>query len=315
MMHQKTILQSISCSGIGVHSGAPVSITLRPAPKDHGIVFQRVDVLNKPHHETLITASWKNVQKGDFCTKLQNQFGQSVSTIEHLMAALAGHGITNILVEVNGPELPIMDGSASPFLFLIECAGLKGQDAPQKIIKILKEVNVKTDYGFASLSPSSGFSAEATITFSGRDGMDAQTFSSKNLQDSFKKDLARARTYGFYSDVEKLKAAGLARGGSLENAVVFDKGDVLNPEGLRFQDECIRHKVLDMVGDLYLAGAPIQGHFKGQNFGHSLNNMLLHELFSDKSAWAEHYEEEKEPDFSYASSFSHEMPSARPAVA
>ena len=311
-MFQKTILQSISCSGIGVHSGAPVSITLRPAPENYGIVFQRSDILNKPHHETLIAATWKYVQKGDFCTKLQNQFGHSVSTIEHLMAALAGHGITNILIEVNGPELPIMDGSASPFLFLIDCAGIKEQASSQKVIKILKEVTVKTDYGFASLSPASGFSADATVTFSGREGMTAQTFKSKNLFDSFKKDLARARTYGFYSDVEQLKAAGLARGGSLENAVVFDKGNVLNPEGLRFEDECIRHKVLDMVGDLYLAGAPIQGHFKGQNFGHSLNNLLLHELFSDKSTWADHYET-KESDFSFVQSFY--QPTARPAVA
>lgn len=314
-MHQKTILQSISCSGIGVHSGAPVSITIRPAPENYGIVFQRVDLLNKPHHETLITAHWKNVQKGDFCTKLQNKFGHSVSTIEHLMAALAGHGIGNILIEVNGPELPIMDGSASPFLFLIDCAGVKHQKAPQRLIKVLKEVFVKTDYGFASLLPASTFSVDATITFSGRESMKTQTFKSKNLQDSFKKDLARARTYGFYSDVEKLKAAGLARGGSLENAVVFDQGTVLNPEGLRFEDECIRHKVLDMVGDLYLVGAPIQGHFKGQNFGHSLNNTLLHELFSDKSAWSEYYAT-KEPDLSYIpSAFMEQGRSSRPAVA
>jgi len=311
-MFQKTILQSISCGGIGVHSGAPVSITLRPAPENYGIVFQRTDILNKPHHETLIAASWKNVQKGDFCTKLQNQFGHSVSTIEHLMAALAGHGITNILIEVSGPELPIMDGSASPFLFLIECAGFKEQKSPQRVIKILKEVTVKTDYGFASLSPASGFSAEAMITFAGRDGMKAQTFKSKNLHDSFKKDLARARTYGFYSDVEKLKAAGLARGGSLENAIVFDQGNVLNPEGLRFEDECVRHKVLDMIGDLYLAGAPIQGHFKGQNFGHSLNNLLLHELFSDKSTWKDYYET-KEVSFVYGQSLYQER--LRPAVA
>jgi UDP-3-O-[3-hydroxymyristoyl] N-acetylglucosamine deacetylase len=286
-MYQKTILQSVSCSGVGVHSGVPVSLTLRPAPENYGIRFQRTDLKHLPSQESIILAQWNNVEKGDFCTKITNQFGHSVSTIEHLMAALAGQSITNLLVEIDGSELPIMDGSAAPFLFLIDCAGIKTQGVPAKYIRILKTVTVKTEYGFASLSPSDTFGADVEITFPGREGMTSQHFHSKNLHECFKQDLARARTFGFYSDVEKLKQAGLARGGSLDNAVVFEGGEVLNPEGLRFDDECIRHKVLDMVGDLYLAGATIQGRFHGQNFGHALNNALLHALFSDKKAWKE----------------------------
>ncbi len=286
-MYQKTILQSVSCSGVGVHSGRPVSLTLRPAPENYGIRFQRVDLEHLPLQETIITAHWNNVNKGDFCTKISNTFGHSVSTIEHLMAALAGQQITNLIIEVDGSELPIMDGSAAPFLFLIDCAGVKVQTAPAKYLKILKKVTVETDYGFASLSPSDHFEADVSITFPGRKGMASQEFHSDNLHECFKQELARARTFGFYSDVEKLKQAGLAKGGSLENAVVFEEGNVLNPEGLRFDDECIRHKVLDMVGDLYLTGVTIQGRFQGQNFGHALNNALLQALFSDSRAWVE----------------------------
>jgi len=286
-MRQSTILQSVSCSGIGVHSGAPVSLTLRPTAENYGIYFQRTDIKNTPINETLIPAKWDCVEKGDFCTKITNQFGHSVSTIEHLMAALAAQNITNVLIEIDGPELPIMDGSAAPFLFLIDCAGIKVQEAQKRCIRIIKEVTVKTEYGFASLLPSETFEADVEITFPGREGMTSQKFKSKNLHECFKKDLARARTFGFYADVEKLKQAGLARGGSLENAVVFEQGTVLNPEGLRFDDECIRHKVLDMVGDLYLAGASIKGRFHGQNFGHALNNALLRALLADRKAWVE----------------------------
>ena len=312
-MYQTTLAQSVSCSGVGVHSGAPVSLTLRPAPEHHGICFQRTDIPNISLKEATIPADWSLVDHGDFCTKLTNKFGHSISTVEHLMAAFAGRGITNTIVEIDGPELPIMDGSAAPFLFLIECAGVKTQSAPAKYIRVLKEVTVETDYGFATLSPSDTFEAEAEITFSNRADMPSQKMSSDNLTECFKKDLARARTFGFYSDVEKLKAAGLARGGSLENAVVFDESQqVMNPEGLRFDDECIRHKLLDMVGDLYLAGAPIRGLFQGKNFGHALNNQLLRALFADKSAWAVGFETTEKSPLSYANQ-QREFP--RPAIA
>lgn len=284
-MYQKTLMRSISCSGVGVHSGAPVSMTLRPAPEHHGITFQRTDITDISLKESIIPALWSLVDHGDFCTKLTNEFGYSISTVEHLMAAFAGLGISNAIIEVDGPELPIMDGSAAPFLFLVECAGIKEQSAPLKYIRILKEISVEGPHGFATLAPSNTFKAEAEMTFSHKAHMDSQKMSCHNVIECFKKDFARARTFGFYCDVEKLKAAGLARGGSLENAVVFENGKALNPEGLRFEDECIRHKLLDMVGDLYLAGGHILGHFKGKNFGHALNNQLLRTLFEDRTAW------------------------------
>lgn len=286
-MYQKTILRPISCTGIGVHSGEPAVVTLNPAPENYGIVFQRTDI-KASSKETLIPARWQYVKRGDFSTKISNTFGHSISTIEHLMAAAAGYGITNLHIEVSGPEVPIMDGSAAPFLFLMECAGIKVQEAFQRYIKILKKITVRSDYGWASLSPARNFSAEATINFRAHEGMEEQSFQSSDLQECFREEIARARTYGFVTDIEKLRAAGLARGGSLDNAVVFDKGTILNPEGLRFENECVRHKVLDMIGDLFLAGSPILGHFEGKNFGHALNFDLLKALFSDGAAWMFH---------------------------
>lgn len=311
-MYQKTIAQSVSCSGVGVHSGVPISITLRPAPDNFGICFQRTDLKDASEKEARIKACSENIADTAFCTKLINEFGNSISTVEHLMAAFAGNGITNALVEVDGPELPIMDGSAAPFLFLIECAGVKVQASQAKYIKVLKEIRVETDYGFAMLSPGDSFDAEASLDFASRSSMKTQSFKGKDLYQRFKKELARARTFGFYADAEKLKAAGLAKGASLDNAVVFDEGSVLNPEGLRFENECARHKILDMIGDFYLAGAPLKATFKGKNFGHTLNADLLKALLSDTTAWEMVYETKVEETSSYSVQ---EDTLPRPAVA
>ena len=280
-MLRKTIQRSVSCSGVGVHSGAPISLTLNPAKSFTGIVFKRTDIAAA---ESIIPAHWSLIKDTSFCTKLTNEFGQSASTVEHLMAAFAALGISDAVVEISGPEVPILDGSAAPFIFLIECAGIKTLETAQEHIKILKPISVERDYGFARLLPSETFEADLRLTFPNRD-LSAQHFTSKNIHDCFKQDIARARTFGFMSDVEKLKNAGLARGGSLDNAVIFDGETPLNPGGLRFSDECVRHKALDMLGDLYLAGAPIIGKFEGKNSGHTLNADLLKALFSDQSAW------------------------------
>lgn len=286
-MKQKTILQPITCSGVGVHSGSPVTLTLRPAKEKTGIQFVRSDLKTHKQKEKTIPASWENVVDTRLCTKLTNDYGVTISTVEHLMAALAGSGISNIIAEVSGPELPIMDGSAAPFLFLIECAGVKEQSAQSKYLKILKDVEVKSDNGTKSarLMPYNAFKVSYEFDFSRHNNLVNQQYICSNIQDCFKEELARARTFGFYEDVEMLRKNGLAQGGSLQNAIVFDGDTILNPEGLRFEDECVRHKALDAVGDLYLSGYLIYGHFHGNGAGHALNNKLLHELFKDPSAW------------------------------
>lgn len=286
-MQQKTISQPISCSGVGVHSGSPVTLTLRPAKENTGIQFVRSDLKNLTQHQKTISANWENVTDTRLCTKLSNSYGTEISTVEHLMAALAGSSISNILVEVSAPELPIMDGSAAPFLFLIECAGVKEQSAKAKYLKILKNIEVKNADGTSSarLIPHDAFKVSYEFDFSKRNNLVNQQYICSNMQDCFKEDLSRARTFGFYEDVEMLRKNGLAQGGSLQNAIVFDGDTILNPEGLRFEDECVRHKALDAIGDLYLSGYLIQGHFHGNGAGHALNNKILRELFKDPTAW------------------------------
>jgi len=286
-MQQKTILQPISCSGVGVHSGSPVTLTLRPAKANTGIQFVRSDLTDRDPQEKTILANWQNVTDTRLCTKLTNSYGISISTVEHLMAALAGSAISNIIVEVSGPELPIMDGSAAPFLFLIECAGTKELSAKARYLKILKNIEVKSDNGLnsARLMPCPTFKVSYEFDFSKRNNLANQQYICSNIQDCFKEELARARTFGFYEDVEMLRKNGLAQGGSLQNAVVFDGDTILNPEGLRFEDECVRHKALDAIGDLYLSGYLLYGHFHGNGAGHALNNKILQELFKDPSAW------------------------------
>lgn len=267
------------CRGVGVHTGARVSMTLHPADTGTGIVFRRSD-----RGGATIAADWRNVQESPLCTTLTDREGVSVATVEHLLAALAGAEIDNVVVELDAPEVPVMDGSAEPFLFLIERAGIVEQDAPRRAIKVLKPVRVADENRMAALTPASGFSVSFKIDFPD-EVVKRQDISLSLDSESFRTEIARARTFGFLEDVERLRAAGLARGGSLDNAVVVSGTKVLNKDGLRYADEFVRHKVLDAVGDLYLAGGPIVGHFRGVRSGHALNRRLLEALFADRSAW------------------------------
>jgi len=276
---QKTIKAAMPCRGVGVHSGARVAMVLHPAPTESGIMFRRTD-----RGGACVAANWRNVQESPLCTTLTNHEGVSVATVEHLLAAFAGAEIDNAIVELDGPEVPVMDGSAEPFLFLIERAGIVEQDAPRRAIKVLKPVRVSDDDCAAILEPDVGFSVSFEIDFSNQQ-VRRQDLALSIDSETFRSDLARARTFGFLEEVERLRAAGLARGGSLDNAVVVSDGKILNTGGLRYADEFVRHKALDAVGDLYLAGGPIIGHFHGVRSGHAMNRRLLEALFADRGAW------------------------------
>lgn len=285
---QKTLKSAIGCSGVGLHSGKKISMTLKPAPIGTGIVFNRTDAGTKNGR---IPAIFDAVVDTRLCTCVGNGDGFSVGTIEHLMSAIAGMGIDNLIVDIDGPEVPVMDGSAAPFVFLIECAGVAEQDAPRRAIKVLKSVSV-TDGGIlARLDPADDdFTIAFEIDFS-NPLIGRQTFETTlplcEAADagSYRTEVASARTFGFLEDVERLNKMGLALGGSLDNAVVISGNKVLNEEGLRFDDECVRHKALDALGDLYLAGAPLIGRFSGLKSGHAHSNQLLRALFADADAW------------------------------
>ncbi|MDP6173560.1 MAG: UDP-3-O-acyl-N-acetylglucosamine deacetylase [Rhodospirillales bacterium] len=278
---QKTLVRPVNCAGIALHSGATVSITLAPGEKDEGILFRRTDV---SRDKCEIRARWDKVVATTMCTTLGNDQGVTIRTVEHLMAALYGCGVDNAVIEVDGPEMPIMDGSAQPFVFLIECAGTVEQDAPLRAIEVLKPVRIKDGGAVAELRPAERPSFTFEIDFDSR-AVARQDISVTMINGTFKKEIARARTFGFAEDVEKLRAAGLARGGSLDNAVVVSGDEILNEDGLRYEDEFVRHKVLDAVGDLYLAGAPILGEFQAVCSGHGINNQLVRALFADPDAW------------------------------
>jgi len=276
---QQTLKSAIHCRGVALHSGARVAMTLRPAAPDTGIVFRRSDRAGAE-----IKAAWENTVEQALCTKLDDGEGLTIATIEHLMAALAGLEIDNAVIEIDGGEVPVMDGSAAPFVFLLECAGTVAQDAPRRAIKIRKPISVAENGRSAALTPDAGFSMSFAIDFA-TDAINRQDITIAIDPDSFKSDIARARTFGFLHEADQMRAAGLARGASLENAVVISGHQVLNREGLRYVDEFVRHKVLDALGDLYLAGAPILGHFRGVRSGHALNRRLLAALFADPAAW------------------------------
>jgi len=256
-------------------------MTLHPAEAGSGIVFLRTDVRADTG---TVPARWRNVVDTRMATTVANEAGVSVATIEHLMAALAGSGVDNALVELSGPEVPIMDGSAAPFVFLIECAGLCAQDAPRRAIEVLKPVSVGDGKRGVSIRPATSFAVAFEIDFDS-EAVARQSLSLKLVNGTFKADIARARTFGFEHEVTALRAAGLALGGSLENAVVVRGDTVLNADGLRYADEFVRHKILDCVGDLYLAGAPVIGAVDCARSGHALNHRLLVHLFADDSAW------------------------------
>jgi UDP-3-O-[3-hydroxymyristoyl] N-acetylglucosamine deacetylase len=277
---RRTLKAPIGCVGTGLHSGRRVALTLRPAAAGTGIVFRRTDLGRD------IPALFDRVVDTRLCTAI-GQGDATVSTIEHVMAALAGSGIDDAVVEVDGPEVPIMDGSAAPFLFLIDCAGIVTTAAPRAAIEVLRAIRVEEPNGaFAELLPGRepAFDAELEIDFPNT-AIGRQALALRVSPLAFREGLADARTFTLAEDVARLRAAGLAQGGSLDNAVVVDGPLVLNPGGLRRPDEFVRHKLLDVVGDLALAGAPIRGRFRGARSGHALNNRVLRALFADATAW------------------------------
>ena len=276
---QKTLKASIHCRGIGLHSGARVGMTLHPAAPGTGIVFRRSDLGG-----TTLRAHWRNVVDSSLCTTLADDSAFRVATIEHLMAAFAGLEVDNAVVELDGPEVPVMDGSAAPFVFLIDCAGTLEQGAPRRAIKVLKPVSVGSAGKSAALLPADTFRVSIAIDFASS-AIKRQELTLLPDPERFRNDISRARTFGFLHELDQMRAAGLARGGSLDNAVVIDGDEVLNADGLRYGDEFVRHKMLDALGDLYLAGGPLLGHFHGVRSGHALNRGLLEALFADPSAW------------------------------
>jgi UDP-3-O-[3-hydroxymyristoyl] N-acetylglucosamine deacetylase len=275
---QRTLRTAVGCRGVGLHCGQTAALTLRPAPPDAGIVFRRIDAGAE------IRAHWKNTIASSLSTVLSNGEGVRINTIEHLMAAFAGAAVDNAVVELDGPEIPIMDGSAAPFLHLIEQAGTVAQDEPRRAIKIMKPVTVMDGDAAASLLPDHGFSMSFEIDYE-NPLIRRQDLVLVLDPDAFRTELAPARTFGLLDDVPRLHAAGLGRGGSLDNVVVVSGSRVLNRGGLRYADEFVRHKLLDAVGDLYLAGGPIIGHFRGIRSGHAHTRQLLAALFADDDAW------------------------------
>ncbi|MGF1611327.1 MAG: UDP-3-O-acyl-N-acetylglucosamine deacetylase [Kiloniellales bacterium] len=280
VVRQRTLKNSIHCSGIGVHSGKKVAMTLHPAPADSGIVFRRNDLSSGSE----IKAEWHNAIETPLCTTVVNAEGVRCSTVEHLMSAFLGCGIDNAVVELDAVEVPIMDGSAAPFVFLIDCAGSVEQDSPRRALRILKEVTVIDGERSASLAPDDGFSVHFDIDFDSS-VVARQSWGGRLCDGVYKREIARARTFGFLHEVDRLRAMGLARGGSLDNAIVIDGDKIMNEGGLRYPDEFVRHKVLDSIGDLFLAGGPILGRFHGIRAGHALTLRLLNAVMSDQDAW------------------------------
>jgi UDP-3-O-[3-hydroxymyristoyl] N-acetylglucosamine deacetylase len=275
---QQTIKQSFSLKGVGLHSGKKVNLTFQPAKANNGIKFFRTDVLN----DNSIDAIWSNVSSTTLCTTISNDKGVSVSTIEHLMSALSGMHIDNVNILIDGPEVPIMDGSSFPFVEKLELVGIEILKLDRKILIVNKEVQVNNNDSFARIVPNKQFSIDFQIDFKSS-LINKQACQLQLINGNYKSDISTARTFGFEKDVDYLRSNGLALGGSLDNAVVVGEYNILNKEGLRFEDEFVRHKILDSIGDLYLAGNPIHGYFYGNKSGHYLNNQLLRKLFSDKS--------------------------------
>lgn len=281
MLKQRTLKNTIRATGVGLHTGEKIYLTLHPADVNHGIVFRRIDL--DPVVE--IKARADNVGDTTLSTTLMNG-DVRVSTVEHLLSAMAGLGVDNALIDVSAAEVPIMDGSAGPFVFLLQSAGIREQEAPKKFIRIKRPVVVKDNEKVACFKPFDGFKVTFTIDFDhpvfhNRTAKTSLDFSST----SFVKEVSRARTFGFMHEIEYLRSKGLARGGSQDNAIVVDEYKVLNEDGLRYEDEFVKHKILDAIGDLYLLGHSLIGEFDAYKSGHALNNALLLALIADESAW------------------------------
>lgn len=296
MIKQRTLRNVIRATGIGLHTGDKVYLTLRPAAPDTGIVFRRVD-FDKPE---IINAHPENVSDTRLSTTLSEN-GIKVSTVEHLLSAFAGLGIDNAYVDLSAPEVPIMDGSAGPFVFLLQSAGIEEQNAPKRFIRIKKKIVVRDGDKWAAFEPFNGFKVSFEINFDhpvfkNRTQLATIDFSST----SFVKEVSRARTFGFMKDIEWLRERNLALGGNLDNAVVVDDYRVLNEDGLRYEDEFVKHKILDAIGDLYLLGRSLIGHFSGYKSGHGLNNQLLRALVANQDSWEEvTFEDNEKAPISY----------------
>jgi UDP-3-O-[3-hydroxymyristoyl] N-acetylglucosamine deacetylase len=282
-IRQTTLREDATVTGIGVHSGLPATLTLHPADAGTGIVFVRTGIDGKPDRE--IRAEYRSVIATEFATVLGDQSGPLCSTAEHVMAALSGLGIDNAIVEVDGPEVPIMDGSAEAFVAAIDQAGIVTLQAPRRFIQVLKPVRVGKDAAFGELRPyARGFRVEIEINFD-HPLIGRQTMEMDVEPDAFRREVSRARTFGFMADVAKLWSAGYALGANFENTLVVSENRVLNADGVRFSDEFVRHKTLDAIGDLALAGAPLLGAYRSVRGGHKLNHAVLSALMADQSAW------------------------------
>ena len=281
MLRQRTLKSLVRATGVGLHSGAKVTLVLRPAAVDTGIVFRRVDL--DPPVDLHAAADAVGDTRMASCLEVG---GAKISTVEHLMSAMAGLGIDNAYVDVDAPEIPIMDGSASTFVFLLQSAGIEEQSAPKRFLRVKKTVEVKEGDKWARFEPYDGYRLAFSIVFNHPAVDRSGTASSFDFaEQSYVREVARARTFGFMQDVELLRENGLALGGSLDNAIVMDEYRVLNADGLRFADEFVKHKLLDAIGDLYLVGHPLLAAFSAHKSGHALNNRLLRELLADSSAW------------------------------
>lgn len=281
MIKQRTLKNMVWGTGIGLHTGKKVYIGLRPAPVNTGIVFHRTDL----GEGALVKACPENVVDTRLSTNLGKD-GVRVATVEHLMSALAGMGIDNAYIDLDGPEVPIMDGSAGPFVFLMQCAGIEEQGAPKRFIRITRKLEVEEGDRWTRLEPFDGFKVSFAIDFNHPVIRNGEQFVSIDFSyTSFVKEVSRARTFGFMREVEALRKMGLALGGNLDNAIVVDDYRILNEDGLRYEDEFVRHKILDSIGDLYLLGHPLIGHFSGHKSGHALNNALLRDLMTRQDSW------------------------------
>lgn len=278
-LFQRTISRPVNCTGIGLHSGKRVNLSLRPADPDTGVMFKRSDLPGAP----LIAGDVYHVVDTQFNTTV-GQDGVRIGTVEHLLSALAGMGVDNVLVEVDAPEIPVMDGSSAPFVFLIKSAGLTSQARPRQFYRVTREVRLTEGDKEVVVSPSDSLAVDFTIEFD-HPAIRRQRLDFTWSERDYAKEISRARTFGFLSDMQRLHQHNLALGGSLENAVVVDKYRVLNDDGLRFPDEFVRHKVLDFLGDLALVGRPVLGRFQARKSGHDLNNKLFKKLLADPQAW------------------------------
>ena len=292
--NQHTIMRSISCRGIGLHSGVVVNLNFSPAKPNSGIVF----VYNRPGYKSeIIEGSYKNVVNTQLSTNLGKNNKVLISTVEHLMSALHGCGIDNLIVEVDGPEIPIMDGSANAFVSLLEYAGAVKQSSKRKIIKVNKTIEVSDSNSSIRVEPSNSDDLVLNFLIEYEDSLiKKQTYSYSLKNDDFQDQICNARTYGFEADVNKLREAGFAKGGSLENAIVVSGDKVLNKDGLRYEDEFVRHKILDLLGDLYLSGHRISANIYADKSGHTLNNQLIHKIFNQRDCWNFQEETSKNQD-------------------